>query len=82
LEQTLPTQRQLPTRLDALCRWLLADVWTLLRLMRAAQDLYRRKRQAWRQLHRLIGVVLLRILLIWKQLHRLNTPWIAYICLR
>ncbi|HEY7127413.1 MAG TPA: hypothetical protein VH540_26005 [Ktedonobacterales bacterium] len=82
LEQTLPELYQLPLRLDALCKWLLDDLWTLLRLMRAAQSLYRRQRQAWMHLHRLIGVVLARILLIWERVRRRFSPWIAYGCLR
>jgi hypothetical protein len=82
LEQTLPDQHRLPTRLGALCKWLLDDLWTLLRLVRAARDLYRRGRQAWRQIHRLIGIVLLRILRLWNQLCRFHTPWVAYRCLR
>ncbi len=82
LEQTLPTFAQLPTRLDALCRWLLADLWTLLRLLRAARDLFQRKRQTWETLHRLIGVVLLRLLLLYQKIERLQRPWIAHRCLR
>ena len=82
IEQALPEQHQLPTRLDALCRWLLADVWTLLRLVRVARDLFRRKRQTWKQFHRLIGIVLLRLVLVCQRLERLHTPWVAYRCLR
>jgi hypothetical protein len=82
IEQTVPLPSQLPTRLDALCRWLLDDLWTLLRLARVARDLFRRKRQTWQQFHRLVGIVLLRLVLVWKRLERLHTPWVAYRCLR
>lgn len=82
IEQTVPERQHLPTRLDALCRWLLSDLWTLLRLVRVARDLYRRKRQTWKQFHRLVGIVLLRLLLVYQRLERLHTPWVAYRCLR
>jgi hypothetical protein len=82
IEQTLPEVAQLPTRLDALCRWLLADLWTLLRLVRVARDLFRRKRQEWKLYHRLAGIVLIRLLRVYKRLERLHTPWVAYRCLR
>jgi hypothetical protein len=82
LEQTLPEQWQLPRRLHPLCKWLLDDLWTVFRLVRAARDVYRRKRQAWVHLHRLIGLVLVRLLRVWKQLCRCYTPWIALVSLR
>jgi hypothetical protein len=82
IEQAVPLPNQLPTRLDALCRWMLDDLWTLFRLARAARDLFRRKRQTWKQLHRLVGILLIRLMLVWKRLERLHTPWVAYRCLR
>jgi hypothetical protein len=82
IEQTVPELHQLPTRLDALCRWLLADLWTLLRLVRVARELFQRKRQEWKRYHRLVGIVLIRLLLVYKRLERLHTPWVAYRCVR
>lgn len=82
LEQTLPDARTLPTTLQPLCDLLVKDLWVLLRLVWAGQDLYTRKSALWVTLHRLVGIVLLRILMIWKQIQRFNPPWIAIGCLR
>jgi hypothetical protein len=82
LAQTLPDPRTLPTTLHPLCDMLLKDVWTCVRLAWAAQDLYARKSGVWVTLHRLVGIVMLRILLVWRQIRRFNGPWVAVVCLR